>query len=237
MRRMLDDADIDHFHRDGFVALRGAFSRAMATRVVQVLTPELDPTSVAPVQRILATTHPDVLATVHVPALRDAYDRLVGPEGWKPLPGMGSFPVRFPSEADPGDAGWHVDASFPATDGYRANHRSDGRALLLLPLYTDVGPDDAPTRLRVGSHRVVAEVLEPFGDEGLGFLDLATRVVPATEGCPQAFATGDAGDVFLCHPFLVHAASWPHRGTGPRWIAQQCLPPGPAFDVSRLGCR
>jgi hypothetical protein len=26
--------------------------------------------------------------------------------------------------------------------------------------------------------------------------------------------------VFLCHPFLVHAASWPHRGRLPRMMAQ-----------------
>jgi hypothetical protein len=32
-------------------------------------------------------------------------------------------------------------------------------------------------------------------------------------------ATGKAGDVFLCHPFMVHTATWPHRGAGPRMIA------------------
>jgi hypothetical protein len=37
---------------------------------------------------------------------------------------------------------------------------------------------------------------------------------------PTALATGRAGDVFLCHPFLVHAASWPHLGRQPRIIAQ-----------------
>jgi hypothetical protein len=34
------------------------------------------------------------------------------------------------------------------------------------------------------------------------------------------FATGAAGDVFVCHPFLVHRATWPHRGTRPRAVAQ-----------------
>lgn len=29
-----------------------------------------------------------------------------------------------------------------------------------------------------------------------------------------------AGDVYLCHPFLVHRASWPHRGRTARIIAQ-----------------
>ena len=32
-----------------------------------------------------------------------------------------------------------------------------------------------------------------------------------------------AGDVYLCHPFLVHAATWPHTGTTPRFIGQPCI--------------
>ena len=43
-----------------------------------------------------------------------------------------------------------------------------------------------------------------------------------------------AGDVFLCHPFLVHTATWPHRGGGPRMIAQPAVnaPAGFALDGS-----
>jgi hypothetical protein len=33
-------------------------------------------------------------------------------------------------------------------------------------------------------------------------------------------ATGRAGDVFVCHPSVVHRATWPHGGTRPRIIAQ-----------------
>jgi hypothetical protein len=32
---------------------------------------------------------------------------------------------------------------------------------------------------------------------------------------PEALATGEAGTVYLCHPFLVHAAQR-HQGTTPR---------------------
>src|SRR3546814_5813112 len=49
--------------------------------------------------------------------------------------------------------------------------------------------------------------------------DVCSSDLPNADG-PTALATGQAGDVFLCHPFLVHAASWPHRGTEPRVIAQ-----------------
>ena len=38
-----------------------------------------------------------------------------------------------------------------------------------------------------------------------------------------------AGTVYLCHPFLVHAAQ-PHRGTRPRFMAQPPLLPKGEFD-------
>jgi hypothetical protein len=42
---------------------------------------------------------------------------------------------------------------------------------------------------------------------------------------PLALATGTAGDVWLCHPFLVHAAQ-PHHGSSPRFMAShRCIPP------------
>jgi hypothetical protein len=40
---------------------------------------------------------------------------------------------------------------------------------------------------------------------------------------PEALATGDAGTVYLCHPFLVHAAQRRHHGTAPRFMAQPPL--------------
>jgi len=72
----------------------------------------------------------------------------------------GSIPVRFPSQADPGDAGWHIEGRFEVGGDWRVNYR------------------------------------------------------------PTELATGQAGDVIVCHPFLVHAASWPHTGRHPRIMAQ-----------------
>jgi len=38
----------------------------------------------------------------------------------------------------------------------------------------------------------------------------------------------------LCHPFMVHTATWPHRGAGPRIIAQPAVsaPDGFVLDGS-----
>jgi hypothetical protein len=146
--------------------------------------------------------------------------------------------VRFPSPADPGDAGWHIDVSFGTEDpdflNWRANLRSRGRALLLLFLFSDVGDDDAPTRIRVGSHLPIARQLAPAGEAGLTLRELAADGFASTATCPEVLATGPAGTVYACHPFLVHAAQ-PHRGTRPRFMAQPPLLPVDAAGLDVAG--
>jgi hypothetical protein len=46
---------------------------------------------------------------------------------------------------------------------------------------------------------------------------------PSALCLPAAHATGRAGDIYLCHPFIVHTATWPHRGAAPRMIAQPAV--------------
>src|SRR5688572_2254962 len=141
---------------------------------------------------------------------------------------MGTFPVRFPSPVDPGDAGWHIDVSFgtdtPDFMSWRANIHSKGRALLMLFLFSDVGEHDAPTRIRVGSHADIARQLAAAGEAGLTLRELAADGFAASARRPVVAATGDAGTVYLCHPFLVHSAQ-PHHGTQPRFLAQPPLLP------------
>lgn len=154
--------------------------------------------------------------------LQEARDQLLGPGRWWRRRGVGgTVPVRFPSEEDPGDAGWHLDGGFEADDGQRRiNIRSRHSGLLTLYLFSDVDERSAPTRLRPGSHVDTARVLVPAGDRGLDWAEAARQAGQASAQRPTALATGQAGDVFLCHPFLVHAASWPHRGENPRVMAQ-----------------
>jgi len=47
---------------------------------------------------------------------------------------------------------------------WRVNINSRGRALLMLFLFSDVGEQDAPARIRVGSHLEVAKILEAAGE-------------------------------------------------------------------------
>jgi hypothetical protein len=108
--------------------------------------------------------------------------------------------------------------------------------LLVLFLFSDVGEDDAPTRLRVGSHLDVARMLASAGEDGLTLRQLAANGFEETAHRPQALATGEAGTVYLCHPFLVHAAQ-PHRGTRPRFMAQPPLLPADDAAWQRMDPR
>ena len=70
----------------------------------------------------------------------------------------------------------------------------------------------------------MARILEPAGEAGLSLRELAANGFAETARCREVLATGDAGTVYLCHPFLVHAAQI-HRGSSPRFMAQPPLLP------------
>jgi hypothetical protein len=163
--------------------------------------------------------------------LHGAFDQLVGVGRWRARPHLGQFVVRFPHRADPSDTGWHVDETFPPegriSEGvdfshWRVNLFSRERALLMLFLFSDIGPEDAPTRIRVGSHLDVPSVLRPAGTAGMSFATATALAAQASASRPVTLATGHAGDVYLCHPFLVHAAQ-PIRGRHARLISQTPL--------------
>lgn len=240
----LSPSEIDSFIDNGFLCVRGAFSREVAARGCEVLwpmagvEPETPATWTKPVVRIAGSAAEPFVEAVSGKRLLSIQDELVGAGRWLPRRGLGTFPIRFPHVDDPGDAGWHVDGGYlpPGADTYWLNLESRGRALLMLFLFTDVGFEDAPTRIKVGSHLDVPRFLQPAGEAGMSFMDLCTTMNAAGQlDSPSravAYATGMAGDVYLCHPFLVHAAQR-HRGSSPRIIAQPPLEPAAAFNYSR----
>jgi hypothetical protein len=89
-------------------------------------------------------------------------------------------------------------------------------------LFSDCDPDDAPTRVRVGSHLPMTRQLEKYGEAGVSITDLAKEGFESSADCEIALATGEAGAVWLLHPFTVHAAQ-AHRGTRARFLAQPGL--------------
>jgi hypothetical protein len=238
----LDKRQEQQFIEEGFVCIEGAFSKALAEEGRNLLwrdtgcDPDDPGTWKQPVIRLGEYVQEPFRQAANTPVLHAAFDHLVGKGRWLPRHSLGSFPIRFPSPDDPGDAGWHVDASFPGEDAndyfsWRININSKGRALLMLFLFSDVSEKDAPTRIRIGSHLKVANLLAPAGEAGLSFMELAEKLEVTDDGA-QSLATGEAGTVYLCHPFLAHSAQ-PHHGTVPRFMAQPPLFPAEAFQLHR----
>jgi Phytanoyl-CoA dioxygenase (PhyH) len=242
--RALSDAQVEQFIEDGFVRIDRAFPPELAEEGRAIMWRDLpcdphDPaTWTKPVVRLPGYGGEPFRSAANTPILHAAFDRLVGKARWRRRDGLGTFPVRFPHPDDPGDTGWHVDVSFPGDEcdpderrdfsAWRVNITSRGRALLMLFLFSDVGPEDAPTRIRVGSHMDMARFLEPDGEAGRSHMVLDDMGADR----PEALATGEAGTVYLCHPFLVHAAQR-HRGSTPRFMAQPSLDLAEPYRLNR----
>ena len=232
----MDVALVQRFVEDGFVKLAQAVPPEVVDRCVDLLWAETGvdrhdaSTWTHPVVWVGGMSQEPFVQAVNAPILHDTFDALIGSGRWAPRDSMGSFPLRFPHPVEPDDAGWHIEGSYelPGTAGYWTNVHSRERVLLLLFLFTEINEDDAPTRIRVGSHWDVPRVLMPYCDKGAPGHVLGPQVDAATAHRRVALATGQPGDVYVCHPFLVHAAQ-PNHGNRPRFLGQPGLPPPAAF--------
>lgn len=235
----LTSHQVQKFIDDGFVEIESAFSSDLAKQCREELwadiglSPDEPENWLEPVVRVGLKASAPFIEAANTPRLHKAYDQLAGDGRWLAPKALGTFPIRFPSPQTPNDIGWHVDMSFgydaPDFMEWRTNVKSSGRALLMLFLFSDVGPDDAPTKIRKGSHATIARGLLPYGDAGATLRQLSANGYASTEDCDVVLATGAAGTVYLCHPFLVHTAQ-AHRGKQPRFMAQPPLLPSGEFD-------
>lgn len=261
-RGPLSEEQVEAFVSDGFVRVEGAFSADQASAARDALWEELPEDRDAPdtwtreVVRMGVRGDPPFVESANTSRLHAAYDQLCGAGNWKPPSLIGTFPIRFPTDKPTDgneDYGWHIDHTYLATDAevdtdidwegelpllppnfrevFLCNLWSRGRLLVMLHLYSDTGEADAPTLIRVGSHLDVPPLLADVGAHGT-YLDVGD----VGEGRPLATATGQAGDVYLCHPFLVHTPI-AHHGTRPRFMSQPILEPAEPFGQLNLDPR
>jgi hypothetical protein len=140
--------DTEAFVRDGYAAVRGAFSEGTAAACRDVIWESLAGHGISQADR----------ATWNPPLVR------IGCPGGEPFAGAaalgeagrrlrradrsgagGAVPVRFPSGEYPGEMGYHIEGTWGGGSEYWTSLRSRGRGLLALFLFSDAGPDDAPT--------------------------------------------------------------------------------------------
>jgi hypothetical protein len=178
--RGLEPAQIAQFITDGFVRIDHAFSRELADAARAILweatgcSPDDPTTWTQPVIRLGMFTEFPFIEAANTPRLHAAFDQLVGQGRWRRAAAIGTFPVRFPSAVDPGDAGWHIDVSFgtDTTDfmSWRANIRSKGRladAISVFRRWRARCTDAHPGRITRG-HRPAARARRRTGADAEG---------------------------------------------------------------------
>ncbi|MCP2362357.1 hypothetical protein HD597_009377 [Nonomuraea thailandensis] len=238
----MDSIDVEQFVRDGFAKLEGIVPREVGDAARALLWQRIglspdepsgwtqpvvwtaDLTGEGPFGQFMAS-----------PKLHAALDAVAGPGGWHRRGAVGNIPVRFPRVPPADDRGWHIDSNTMRADGTWGVSTRPG-TLLLLVLFSEVGTDDAPTRIRAGSHRDMVKVLEE--GQVLDPMQMGPIFDEVGPDRPLALATGSPGDAYVVHPFTVHAAQ-EHLGTEPRFMAQmpvlltKPLTPGDATPLAR----
>ncbi|GII51911.1 phytanoyl-CoA dioxygenase [Planotetraspora thailandica] len=217
---------MDAFIEDGFLKIEEAFPREVGERAQAQLwermglSPDRPSEWTEPVRWVMDEDGSGALGeAIRSPRIAAALNAIAGEGTWFPRGTVGMLPIRFPFPTDAGDTGWHIDQNDPGPEGAWGIVTARPHNLLILMVFSEVGPDDAPTRIRVGSHFDTARALEPYGEKGLPFFESGPVLDSASAHRREVLATGLPGDVYLCHPFLVHAAQ-AHRGTRPRFMSQ-----------------
>ena len=159
--------DIDAFVKEGFVLLKGAFSREAAQAARRELWTRLEQDGIVPhddgtwplrhgIAQCYGPEDGDIWREVLTPRLQCAIDQLCGVGRSKTF-GCGWWVVTFPGVSQPPwevNGHWHVDGH-----GYRHFPHSAEIGLIPIFIFNDIGPEDGGTVLSRGSHIEVSRVL------------------------------------------------------------------------------
>jgi hypothetical protein len=209
----LTDEQAGQFLERGFVTVRAAFDAADAQRWLDDAWIRFgydrdDPGSWAE-KRVHLSARSHVDARTFAPAawrsameLTGGEERLLLPWQWGDsfIANLGVGDDRQWQPPSPAVGGWHKDGDF-----FRHFLDSPEQALLTLVLWTDMLPKGGGTFVAADSVPVVARFLAGHPEGVLpGEFDYAGLIGQCRDFVEM---TGQAGDVVLLHPYLLHATS------------------------------
>lgn len=209
----LTDADVEHFARHGYVVVKDCFDPAVAQEWIDRAWLRFGYDRDRPEEWVEKRIHLASLASVDArdfaPKAWASAVQLLGGEDRVELPwlwndgfianlGVGDDRPWQPPSAEVG--GWHKDGDF-----FRHFLDSPEQGLLTIVLWTDMQHRGGGTFIAADSVPVVARYLAEHPEGILStefdFPELARRCTDFRE------LTGEAGDVVLMHPYLLHATS------------------------------
>jgi hypothetical protein len=200
-------SEIEQFISDGYVILRRAFSRELAAECRDFVwnqVPSWDECTTygQPMIQIRKGFLCPPFDRIMNARIASALDDLVGVNRWRAPQAYGWWSLLLPGF--PGPGGWHVDGGNFHTSGHLTDHH---HALVTLFLFSDLGPSEGGTAMIRGSHLPVARAIAD-ARAGVNWDELKLTLSAAGVLSPSesqiAHLVGQAGDVALMHPFLIH---------------------------------
>jgi hypothetical protein len=225
----LSAAQVDHFINRGYVSVPDCFSRDLAKELTDRAFLRLgydrdDPSTWIKPRIHMALGRKDDFETFSPKAFAAAADLVGGADRIK-RPAMfhpEGFIINFSEGADrpweppsTQSPGWHKDGNW-----FHHFLDSPEQGLLMIFIYSDIKPRGGGTFGALDSIGVVARFMaerpEGLDPSQFSFKTLANECHDFIEW------TGNAGDVVLVHPFMLHAVSQNHSGI-PRFIINPAL--------------
>jgi hypothetical protein len=224
LQPVLSSSDIEQFIERGFVRVRGCFRRddalAATARACERLYCSLTEPATWPIGRMRAPESRRTSFEEMAPrAWQAACELLGGAERVaQPCVWTDQFIINFGRQAElewqpPTGAphpwhNWHKDGDF-----FRHFLDSPEQGLLVIGIFSDIDERDGATYLACDSVQHIARHLAAH-PEGVLPVDLKNVSLDIIARCRDfVAATGEIGDVYLLHPFILHSQS---VNAGPR---------------------
>ena len=204
---VFNDSEIEQFIREGYVVLRRAFSSELAEECREFVWKQVPlwadcKTYGQPMVQIQRGFGCAPFNQIMNERIASGLDQVVGVNRWKAPQVYGWWSLLLPGF--PGPGGWHVDGGQFGSSWHLTDHH---HALVTLFLFSDVGPGEGGTAMIRGSHLTVARTVAD-ARSGSNWDDLKPVLSAAGALNPSeseiAHLVGQAGDVALMHPFLIH---------------------------------
>jgi len=208
--RVLTDEQVEHFLDHGYVVIHDCFTAEAAAELTDTIWTRLgyDPDDKSTWDRpsIHMPGHRRFPVQDFAPKAWDAVcdlvgeDRIAKPYQWSDafIVNLGEGADRPWQDAGPDVGGWHKDGDF-----FRHFLDSPEQGLLTLVLWSDVRHQGGATFVAADSVGPVARFL---ADHPEGVLPTEFPIKELVGQCGEFVeATGRVGDVYLLHPYLLHA--------------------------------
>jgi hypothetical protein len=202
------DSELEQFISEGYVVLRRAFSPELAAECREFVWKQVPlwdhcTTFGQPMVQIQKVFGCAPFNRIMNERLSSGLDQIVGVNRWRFYGFYGWWSLLFPGF--PGPGGWHVDGGQLRVRGHVTEHH---HALVTLFLFSDTGPGEGGTAMIRGSHMTVARAVAKEGESGISWNELKPKLEASNLLSPEdsqiAHLAGEAGDVALMHPSLIH---------------------------------